>query len=34
LGESGQLQAPVALLPGKEPTVPTGQEAGWTSETV
>jgi hypothetical protein len=26
---SGQLDAPAALPPGKEPTVPFGQEAGW-----
>jgi hypothetical protein len=29
---SGQLHAPVALLPGKEPLVPIGQEAGWAPE--
>jgi hypothetical protein len=27
---SGQLHAPTALLTGKEPMAPTGQEAGWT----
>jgi hypothetical protein len=27
---SGQLHAPAALPPGKEPLVPTGKEAGWT----
>jgi len=26
---SGQLHAPAALLPEKEPPVPTGWEAGW-----
>jgi hypothetical protein len=26
---SGQLHAPAALPPGKEPLVPTVQEAGW-----
>jgi hypothetical protein len=26
---SGQLHAPAALSPGKEPPVPIGQEAGW-----
>jgi hypothetical protein len=29
---SGQLHAPVALPPGKEPLVSIGQEAGWTPE--
>jgi hypothetical protein len=29
---SGQLQAPAALLPGKGPPVPIGQEAGWAPE--
>jgi hypothetical protein len=29
---SGQLHAPTALSPGKEPPVPIGKEAGWTSE--
>jgi hypothetical protein len=29
---SGQLHAPVALLPGKDPLVPIGKEAGWTPE--
>jgi hypothetical protein len=29
---SGQLHAPAALLPGKEPSEPIGQEAGWTQE--
>jgi hypothetical protein len=28
---SGQLHAPAALPPGKEPPVPIGQEVGWTS---
>jgi hypothetical protein len=28
----GQLHAPAALLPGKEPQVPIGQEAGWPPE--
>jgi hypothetical protein len=27
---SGQLQAPAALPPGKEPPVPIGYEVGWT----
>jgi hypothetical protein len=27
---SGQLHAPVALSPGKEPPVPIGEEVGWT----
>jgi hypothetical protein len=31
---SGQLHAPAALPPGKEPPVPIGQEVGWTSEPV
>jgi hypothetical protein len=31
---SGQLHAPVALLPEKEPPVPIGQEAVWISEQV
>jgi hypothetical protein len=31
---SGQLQAPVALTPGKEPPVPIGDEAGWAPEPV
>jgi len=26
---SGQLHAPTALSPGKEPPVPIAQEAGW-----
>jgi len=26
---SGQLYGPAALPPGKEPLIPTGQEAGW-----
>jgi len=26
----GQLRALATLLPGKEPTIPIGQEAGWT----
>jgi hypothetical protein len=29
---SGQLHAPVALSSGKEPLVPTGQEAEWVPE--
>jgi hypothetical protein len=29
---SGQLHAPAALPPGKEPPVPIGQEVAWTSE--
>jgi hypothetical protein len=29
---SGQLHTPAALNPGKEPLVPTGQEAGWSPE--
>jgi hypothetical protein len=31
---NGQLHVPAALLPGKEPPVPIGQEVGWTLETV
>jgi hypothetical protein len=31
---SGQLHAPAALPPGKEPLVPIGQEAGWAPEPV
>jgi hypothetical protein len=31
---SGQLHAPVALPPGKEPPVPTGEETGWAPEEV
>jgi hypothetical protein len=31
---SVQLHAPAALLPGKEPAVPIGQEAGYTPEPV
>jgi hypothetical protein len=31
---SSQLHAPAALLPGKEPPVPTGWEAGWAPEPV
>jgi hypothetical protein len=31
---SGQLHAPAALPPGKEPTVPTGQEVGWAPEPI
>jgi hypothetical protein len=30
----GQLHAPVALLPGREPSVPIGYEAGLTPEPV
>jgi hypothetical protein len=29
MGVSGQLHAPAALPPGKEPLVPIGYEAGW-----
>jgi len=29
---SGQLHDAAALPPGKEPPVPTGQEAGWAPE--
>jgi len=29
---SGQLQAPAAVSPEKEPRTPFGQEAGWASE--
>jgi hypothetical protein len=29
---SGQLHAPAALSPGKEPLVPIGKEAGWAPE--
>jgi len=29
---SGQLHAPSALLPGKEPLVPIGYEAEWDPE--
>jgi len=29
---SGQLHAPAALPPGKEPLVPIGYEAGWAPE--
>jgi hypothetical protein len=29
---SGELHAPAALLPGKEPPAPIGQEAGWAPE--
>jgi hypothetical protein len=31
---SGQLHAPAALLPGKEPLVPIGWEGGWAPESV
>jgi hypothetical protein len=31
---SGQLHAPAALPPGKEPLVPIGWEAGWAPESV
>jgi hypothetical protein len=31
---SGQLHAPAALPPGKEPPVPIGQEVRWTPEPV
>jgi hypothetical protein len=29
---SGQLHAPAAFPPGKEPLVPSGEEAGWAPE--
>jgi hypothetical protein len=29
---SGQLHAPAALTPGKEPLLPIGQKAGWAPE--
>jgi hypothetical protein len=32
--KDGQLHAPAALPPGKEPTVPYEWEAEWTSESV
>jgi hypothetical protein len=31
---SGELQAPAALSPGKEPPVPYGYEAEWAPEPV
>jgi hypothetical protein len=31
---SGQLHAPAALPPGKEPLVPIGEEAEWAPEPV
>jgi hypothetical protein len=31
---NGQLQAPTALLPGKEPPASTGQESRWAPEPV
>jgi hypothetical protein len=31
---SGQLHAPAALPPGKDPPVPIEQEVGWTQEPV
>jgi hypothetical protein len=31
---SGQLHAPAAFHPWKDPQVPIGQEVGWTSEPV
>jgi hypothetical protein len=31
---SGQIQAPVALTPGREPSVATGKDAGWAPESV
>jgi hypothetical protein len=31
---SDELHAPAVLPPGKEPPVPIGWEAGWTSEPV
>jgi hypothetical protein len=32
MGVNGQLNVPAALPPGKEPLVPTGEEAVWASE--
>jgi hypothetical protein len=31
---SGQLHAPAALLPGKEPPIPMGEEAVWAPEPI
>jgi hypothetical protein len=31
---SGLIHAPAALLPGKEPAVPIGEEAGWAPEPI
>jgi hypothetical protein len=31
---SGQIHAPAALPPGKEPLVTTGKEAGWAPDPV
>jgi hypothetical protein len=31
---SGELHAPAALPPGKEPPVPVGYDAGWATEQV
>jgi hypothetical protein len=31
---NGQLHVPAALLPGKEPPIPTGWEASWAPEQV
>jgi hypothetical protein len=31
---SGQIHAPAALSPGKEPPVPVGYEAGWAQDLV
>jgi hypothetical protein len=33
-GGGGQLHAPVALHPEKDPPVPTGEEAEWSPEPV
>jgi hypothetical protein len=33
-GVSGQLHAPAALPPGKEPLIPIGQKAWWDPEPV
>jgi hypothetical protein len=30
----GQLQAPAALLQGKEPQLPIGQKSGWAPQAV
>jgi len=31
---SGQLHAPTALVPGKQPSIPSGYEAVWAAEPV
>jgi hypothetical protein len=31
---SGELHAPAALYPWKEPSVPMGEKAGWATDTV